>query len=259
MNTIFRTNLIATGQGVHSHEHPQIMIGQYGVMDCELPCSSGKLARGAIGLLPAEVQHIYRGNSDRCRVIVIDLDPQDDFIKSLEEVCLTTIESKLLSEAVLLKPNPSTLNLLSWVDFQIAQSSDLCKPQLQCQLISVFLTQLIMQGGGGVPKLENISRLKKVDLDAYIDKNLDRAIKNEELADIFYVSVSHLYLLIKQLAGLSPQQYITARRMLMAHSLLKEYRNSISIIAQRVGYIDTASFSHAFRRYFGCSPKSIRT
>ncbi|WP_434136561.1 helix-turn-helix domain-containing protein (plasmid) [Pseudomonas luteola] len=256
MQTSFRTNLIATSRGVHTHSYPQILIGQQGVMHCELPANSGEVARGAIGLLPCDTEHRYRGASERCQLLVIDLNVEDAFIKAFEEACTVSIESRLLSEPALLPPSPGVLNLLSWTDYQVRHLNSHTMPVLQYQLISVFLGELILQGAYTPVASLKSGRLEKARLDDYIDHHMHRLIENEELANLCHVSTSHLYVLIKQLSGLSPQQYIAARRMLKAQQLINERKFNLITIAHRVGFSDGASFSRAFRRHFGHAPSA---
>lgn len=60
---------------------------------------------------------------------------------------------------------------------------------------------------------------------------------------------------VKAITGTATADYITFIRMRHALQMLGDHpRYSISQVAERCGYADAAHFSHAFRRWFDCSP-----
>ena len=58
--------------------------------------------------------------------------------------------------------------------------------------------------------------------------------------------------------NLSPQQFLIKLRMEEAKNKLKNSQNSIQEISTSVGYTDTFTFSKAFKKYSGFSPKNYR-
>lgn len=58
--------------------------------------------------------------------------------------------------------------------------------------------------------------------------------------------------------GESPMRYVTRCRILRAAQLLDADHKSVSEAMQLVGYQSESSFSKAFRRYLGCSPRDYR-
>ncbi|MBR1594712.1 MAG: helix-turn-helix transcriptional regulator [Bacteroidales bacterium] len=60
---------------------------------------------------------------------------------------------------------------------------------------------------------------------------------------------------VKSITGIAAADYITFVRMSHALEMLGDHpRYSVSQVAERCGYADAAHFSHAFRRWFDCSP-----
>ncbi|RMN19583.1 hypothetical protein ALQ63_00903 [Serratia plymuthica] len=80
----------------------------------------------------------------------------------------------------------------------------------------------------------------------------------EALADVASVSRSTLALRFKQKAGMSPLEYVLRWRMLLAARALRSGAESVSAIAQRLGYDSDSAFSHAFKRVMACSPSDYR-
>lgn len=80
----------------------------------------------------------------------------------------------------------------------------------------------------------------------------------EGLAKIVSVSRSTLALRFKQKSGLAPLEYVGLWRMQLAAKLLRSGNDTISSIAQELGYDSDSAFSHAFKRTMKCSPREYR-
>jgi len=63
--------------------------------------------------------------------------------------------------------------------------------------------------------------------------------------------------MFKQSFGEPPHRYVTGRRMLRAKSLL-EGQKTITVIGRALGFVETSSFTVAFRRSAGLTPSSYR-
>jgi AraC-like DNA-binding protein len=62
----------------------------------------------------------------------------------------------------------------------------------------------------------------------------------------------------KELFGMSVYEYLRKERMERAYDLLQDEANSITQVAQAVGYEYSCNFSTTFRAYFGCTPQNAR-
>ncbi|VVP92146.1 RCS-specific HTH-type transcriptional activator RclR [Pseudomonas fluorescens] len=80
----------------------------------------------------------------------------------------------------------------------------------------------------------------------------------EELARTAGTSRSVLAERFQQLVGVSPMQYLTQWRMLLAANLLRSSNSSLIRIAEEVGYQTDTAFSRAFRREYGTPPAAWR-
>ena len=74
------------------------------------------------------------------------------------------------------------------------------------------------------------------------------------LADEMDLSARHLRRRVKDTTGLSASGFIRTRRLQHAAALLQEGTDTISDVADAVGYRDPSYFSRLFRETFGCSP-----
>mgnify|MGYP003415006013 FL=1 len=93
----------------------------------------------------------------------------------------------------------------------------------------------------------------------YLHDNYDdHSCSIASLCNKLDVSCSYLYNLFKNGFNTSPQKFLIKIRMEEAKNRLKDSPNSIRQIAEAVGYIDEFTFSKAFKKYSGFSPKIFR-
>lgn len=87
----------------------------------------------------------------------------------------------------------------------------------------------------------------------FIDSHFTQSLTIEQIARAAGMSEYHFFRLFKQTIGVSPYQYILAKRLKTASQLLKsDY--SVSDVAITMGFSDIYSFSKAFKKHFGVSP-----
>ena len=86
----------------------------------------------------------------------------------------------------------------------------------------------------------------------------NRRIRVEEVADAIGISRGYLTSIFKKKMKVSPQQFLTNYRMETATDLLEHTDSTVSLIAHKLGYADSLSFSKCFHRHFGVSPTEFR-
>ena len=77
----------------------------------------------------------------------------------------------------------------------------------------------------------------------------------QALAEAAGLSRSSFALKFKATVGVSPLEYLTRWRMLLAGDRLAGGRESVSMIARSLGYESESAFSTAFKRVMSCSPR----
>lgn len=100
------------------------------------------------------------------------------------------------------------------------------------------------------------NRLKK--LLAWLEKNFEKDLSINQLAEKINVSSRHLYRLFKTTLQQSPSAYIRNLRMEKARNLLLNTESSIENIASLVGYSNVDIFRKAFVRSFSNTPTKFR-
>ena len=77
----------------------------------------------------------------------------------------------------------------------------------------------------------------------------------EELGQRAGMSRSTFALRFKETVGVSPMGYLTRWRMLLAGHRMANTSDSISEVAQSLGYDSASAFTKAFKKIMGCSPR----
>lgn len=92
----------------------------------------------------------------------------------------------------------------------------------------------------------------------YIKNNLDSPINVNDIANYCNMSTSHFNRLFRRHTGQSPYEFCVNQRINKAKYLLKKTELSISEIADATGYEYDTSFTSAFTKKVGLSPRSYR-
>jgi AraC family transcriptional regulator len=90
-----------------------------------------------------------------------------------------------------------------------------------------------------------------------LDDRLDQPIRNQDLADVVGLSVSHFGRRFKASFGVSPREYLIRARVERAKSLMRG-RNPLSQIALDSGFCDQAHMCRLFRAVVGNTPSRWR-
>lgn len=92
----------------------------------------------------------------------------------------------------------------------------------------------------------------------YMNKNKDKKISRQSLADNAGVTDDYLGKIFKSETGLHMWTYLNIYRMDLACKLVLETGLSINEISRRTGFIDPSYFTRVFRQFYGSTPASLR-
>jgi AraC family transcriptional regulator len=92
----------------------------------------------------------------------------------------------------------------------------------------------------------------------YIEGHLREQISLLKLSELARLSLHHFCRAFKQSFGVPAHQYQVRRRMEVARSLLANRVTPVTDIALSLGYVQTSSFSSAFRKTTGLTPTAYR-
>ena len=92
----------------------------------------------------------------------------------------------------------------------------------------------------------------------HVEANLDRPIRNEELATLVRLNPSHFGRAFRNSFGEPPHEYVIRRRVERAQGLMLSTDASLSDIALDCGLADQSHLTRLFRRIVGESPSAWR-
>jgi len=93
----------------------------------------------------------------------------------------------------------------------------------------------------------------------YIETRSGNQFTLDELASVSNFSKFHFHRIFHAITGETPFQFIMRVRLEKAASILRiNSRDSVTLIAEKCGFMDISVFSRNFRSYFGISPKRYR-
>ncbi len=93
---------------------------------------------------------------------------------------------------------------------------------------------------------------------SYVEANLDRPIRNEDLATLVRLNPSHFGRAFRNSLGEPPHEYVIRRRVERAQGLMLSTDASLSDIALDCGLSDQSHLTRLFRRIVGESPRAWR-
>lgn len=93
----------------------------------------------------------------------------------------------------------------------------------------------------------------------FIHCNLGRAISVQSVADYLSLHPGYLSELYKSETGENLSNYMFRQRMEAAAHMLSATNESVKAIGQKVGYVNAAYFSAAFKKHFGVQPRAYRS
>jgi transcriptional regulator GlxA family with amidase domain len=105
---------------------------------------------------------------------------------------------------------------------------------------------------------KNHKNLKVLEVQKYIEGNLEKTISIENMAKICGVAHRTFQRHFKESTGINPHEYIQNIRVQKACDLLESKDMSIQEISYEVGYLDIGAFRKVFYRKTGLTPKEFR-
>lgn len=106
---------------------------------------------------------------------------------------------------------------------------------------------------------ENLVRNEVVrEIVAYVDENFAEGITLEQISLDFHMSISHISRQFKRLTGMTYSNYISARKVEKAKTLLVNSSDTIAEIGRNSGYSDYFYFLRSFKKATGLSPTQYK-
>ena len=142
---------------------------------------------------------------------------------------------------------------------ETAASSDYVRDMKIFEQLTALLS-LLMQDSwhpGSTAKLTsrkyNLQQIKD-----YLDFHYPETIRLDDLAETFYINKFYLSRIFKEVTSFTINDYLNVNRIKKAHRLLLETDDSITSIAEQLGYENITYFERVFKKYRNMTPLKYR-
>jgi AraC family transcriptional regulator len=176
------------------------------------------------------------------------LDPQLRFSEIAFKPRLFFFDRSIWETALKLKAQTGTSRLAS---------------RQHAEALSIVLAHELVQLNGGNGGLEprvrgGLAGWQRRKVEQYIGEHFADDVSLATLARLVELSPYHFARAFKQAFGAPPHRYLATVRMQRARDLLAKPALSVTEIGRAVGFIETSSFSAAFRKLTGITPTEYR-
>ncbi len=245
--------IIISGSGIHQ------VLGQ------AIPCKAGDIC-----IINSNVPHRYfsleEGQSLTVRRLLFE--PKDWFDGETAEATSPQfcyglfLENPIIVYAML--TNRILEKILSLCDasaIEILEKKSEWREALKANLslILILLKRYINTSLKNIPNIDPASWNPLSVAIALVHENYsDSNMTLKHIAELFYISESHLSRLFKQLTGEAFSSYLRKERLEKACELLMDSDATIDQIMQQCGLRDATTFYKSFRKYTGMTPNQYR-
>ncbi|WP_417533527.1 helix-turn-helix domain-containing protein [Marinobacterium stanieri] len=239
---------LPTRSDKHDHAHHQLVFGLEGDTAFELVGRSREVRIGHGCLVPCATDHIFSGLGDN-RIVVMDLPTESHDRLQQEKI------DRLFDRASYFQCPPDLQLLLRSLSRELRHNpadtllQEACSNTLLCALQRQFDQS---------PTARPQGRLNLELLDDYIDLHIDRRLPVEELAGLFCLASSQFYARFRDQTGMTPNQYVSERRLQAVREALMHAPDPIVQLASRFGFCNQSALTRAFRQRFDLSPAQFR-
>jgi AraC-like DNA-binding protein len=190
------------------------------------------------------------GAGDRC--VSFHLSPE-----FLERVVADIPGAKPAFDAPRLPPLPELVPLVAAAEIARDENDTNALEEIALRFAGAVVTMLAdTRISNRVPSVNDERRVTGVL--RQIEGAPDQAASLERLAEGVAMSPYHFLRVFRQVAGITPHQFMLRMRLSRAALRLRRSGDSISTIAYEVGFNDLSTFNRRFRRLMGATPGDYR-
>jgi len=230
----------------HSHEHAQLVFGLAGQLDFDVDGHGSRVTRQTLAVIPSGAHHAC-GSPAGSQCLVMDV-PSEDWLRQALGAHADA-SRRLLDKPAALTLNPAQNQLVSWL-----AASPINDPVIARQGAALLLASLSADHS----VVAEAKRLPLAALDAHIDRHAAHPLQVADLARLAGLSNARFHTRFLAETGLTPMDYVRARRLQLGRQLLLDSTLPVGDIAERVGYASQSAFTAALSREFGVTPRALR-
>ncbi|MDD6920261.1 MAG: AraC family transcriptional regulator [Eubacteriales bacterium] len=202
----------------------------------------------------------YDTSSNKSLIIII---LTDEYIKYLNEKYALLHNRKITKLPVSsdIKVAPQTITIFKQIMSYdgTGLSADMFYESKLNELISLLIHKELQKKSSSISLPINCDDISRItDVANYICTHLNEDLTNDKLASIACMSTSKLKYTFKSVFNSTIRDFKTQKRFLLACQLLKNTNQTLTEIANSIGYKKTGAFTDMFKKQAGITPGQYR-
>ena len=253
----------------HWHHYMEILYIEKGSFEFEINLQNFTLSQGDICILNPGDLHQIKGNSSDTKHNVILFDPcilDFSYEDEMQKKCIRPLINQLALlpniyhcgssiHAALSPKIKALMNTTLHMDAGWYMTSKL----LILDIISSIYTANLMQSVQNAHAQTNQKKIQNYkSVISYMEHNYNQPVTLQDLADTIPCNSQYLCRFFKDIAGVSPIQYLLNYRIQKACILLETTNNPVLDIALDCGFENVSYFIRKFKEIMCCTPKAYR-
>lgn len=238
----------------HRHEHHQIVVGVRGEADLSVDGTGAHLDTWRACLVPTEARHDYCGDLQN-HVLVINLDPYLPAIYQPDHGEYEKL-APLFERPRTLVLDSKLQGLVQFVAGEFDRSPD--NESLKRHLGASILHCMAERLNDDREVRTNRQALNPEIIRHFIMENLQRKITVHDMARVACLSVSRFHEMFRDVAGVTPHQFLLQTRLDHAVQLLSGTSLTISEVSFRTGFSSQGALTNALKKHKGTIPSRLR-
>lgn len=245
---------LPTASHHHRHEHHQIVVGVRGEADLSVDGTGSHLDTWRACLVPTEARHDYCGDLQN-HVLVINLDPYMPAINSPDHSEYENLAPLFERPRTMVLDN-KLQGLVQFVasEFDRSPENEGMKRHMGASILHCMAERL----NDGRSVSQNRHAISPDTIRRYIMENLQRKITVNDLAGVACLSVSRFHEMFREVAGITPHQFLLQTRLDQAAQLLTMTSLSVAEVSYRTGFSSQSALTNALRKHKGTTPSRLR-
>ncbi len=241
----------------HTHDSLEIVFIKHGFFYYHYEGQNIAVADNDLILTPAHTYHYYQTSDDT---------EYERYIIQIKNKTLATYLTPTTVEKINIGNNPILKSVFDSLDYYCKHYNTLSARnnfnntiflQLELLLVNLSLVETFDQ-----KQMINTHQRIRTDADSnefltrilkYINDDLSKIQKAEDVTSHFNMSKSYLFRLFNQYLKISFNQYLTQKKMILAKSLI-ENGNKLNYVAVKCGYPDYTTFYRNYVKFFRSQP-----
>ncbi len=234
----------------HDHQYTQIVIGLKGTVEFEVSGKGNLVGPGQGCVVTSGNDHAFGGVVGGSDILVLNMPPPTN-----DDPLILQKLNQLALEDTYFQLDGSIQKLIQMLSIEMQASPDDLLLSRACNDTVIALLQRHMSH---YEPSKKESRFSLDAIDRYIEQHLSRKISVAQLAGSVFLAESQFHHLFKTQMGVTPHQYVLGKRIDFAKTLIEKGQYTLGQVAEFTGFSSQSTFTHAFSRLQGMSPRHYK-